>query len=195
MSETPPRTSRFGRHGMVALTCAGLVAIMVGAAYASVPLYNLFCRVTGFGGTPLVAQAEKLPAIKVLDRQLTIRFDTNIANGLPWTFRAKEPTMLVRVGEIAEATFIIENLSDKPTVGNSVYNVTPPQTGGYFTKIQCFCFDAQPLAPGERLEVPVVFYVDPAFVDDRDTRGLGVITLSYTYFPHVGGGSGVGGEG
>ncbi|WP_108658519.1 cytochrome c oxidase assembly protein [Acuticoccus kandeliae] len=186
MSEDAPRPAP-NRHRFVALACAAFVCLMVGAAYAAVPLYNLFCAVTGFAGTPSIAKVEALPAIEVLDRQLTIRFDTNVANGLPWRFRPKERTMVVRVGEIAEATFIIENLSDKPTVGNSVYNVTPFQGGGYFTKVQCFCFNALPLGPREKIEVPMVFYVDPAFDKDRDARGIGVITLSYTYFPHVGG--------
>ena len=180
MSKRPPP------HLRVALSCVAFVAVMVGAAYASVPLYDLFCRVTGFDGTPSIASVEAVPGLEVGEREITIRFDANVAPGLPWTFRPAQRTMDVRVGEVSEMAYVIENTSDRPTVGSSTYNVTPYQGGGYFTKIQCFCFTAQPLAPGEQREVPVVFYVDPAFAEDENAHGVSVITLSYTFYPAVG---------
>lgn len=184
---TAPDSSTVGRrHARVALACVAFVALMVGAAFAAVPLYDLFCRVTGFDGTPSIARVEAVPGLVPGEREVTIRFDTNVAAGLPWRFTPTERTKRVRVGEVHETTYVIENLTDRPTVGTAVFNVTPFQGGGYFTKIQCFCFEAQPLGPGERLEVPVVFYVDPAFDEDRSARGVSVITLSYTYFPHKG---------
>jgi len=181
------RSTTGRRHARVALACTAFVAVMVGAAFAAVPLYDLFCRVTGFDGTPSVARVEAVPGLVPGEREVTIRFDANVANGLPWRFEPTERTKTVRVGEVHETTYVIENLTNEPTVGQSVYNVTPFQGGGYFTKIQCFCFEAQPLAAGERLEVPVVFYVDPEFDEDRSAKGVSVITLSYTFFPHKGG--------
>lgn len=180
----PDRAGR--NHTTVALACVAFVAVMVGAAFAAVPLYDLFCRVTGFDGTPSVATVEAVPGLEVGEREVTVRFDTNVANGLPWRFEPTERSMTVRVGEVRETTYVIENLTDEETVGQAVYNVTPFQGGGYFTKIQCFCFDAQPLGPGERLEVPVVFYVDPEFDENRSAKGVKVITLSYTFFPYKG---------
>jgi cytochrome c oxidase assembly protein subunit 11 len=170
---------------IVPVACAAFVALMVGASFAAVPLYDLFCRVTGFGGTPAVASVDVVPGLQPRDREVTIRFDANVANGLPWTFTPARP-MTVRVGEVAEASYVIENRSSRPTVGTTVFNVTPPQTGGYFTKIQCFCFNVMPLGPGERQEVKVVFYVDPAFDDDPEAHGTHVLTLSYTVFPAPG---------
>lgn len=174
------------RHATVAFACAAFVAIMVGAAYAAVPLYELFCRVTGFDGTPSIAAVEAVSGLEVGEREVAIRFDANIAADLPWRFKPLQRTMTVRVGEVVEADYVIENLSDEATLGSAVYNVTPFQGGGYFTKIQCFCFDAQPLGPREERVVPVVFYVDPAFAEDDDAAGVSVITLSYTFFPTVG---------
>lgn len=181
MSARPPR-----RMVLVPVVCLLTVGIMTGAAFAAVPLYDLFCRVTGFGGTPAVASVEVIPGLVARDREVTIRFDANVANGLPWTFTPLARSMKVRVGEVVEATYVIENRSDRRTVGTSVYNVTPPQTGGYFTKIQCFCFSAMPLEAGERQEVTVVFFVNPAFDDDPDADGTHVLTLSYTFFPAPG---------
>lgn len=174
------------KHARVALACAAFAATMVGAAYAAVPLYELFCRVTGFDGTPSIAVAPA-PEMKPLEREITIRFDSNVMPGLPWRFTPEVRSMTVKIGEVAEANYIIENVSAKDTVGMAVYNVTPFQGGGYFTKIQCFCFGAQPLAAKERLEVPVVFYVDPSFDEDPDADGVSVITLSYTFYPFAGG--------
>ncbi|MEO1105346.1 MAG: cytochrome c oxidase assembly protein [Pseudomonadota bacterium] len=175
-------SSQNRRHGIVALSCVAFVCVMVGAAYAAVPLYDWFCRVTGFGGTPSVASVEVVPGLEMRDREITIRFDTNVAPGLPWKFRPKERTMTVRIGEVAQAMYVIENVSSERTIGTAAFNVTPFQGGGYFTKIECFCFQAQPLEAGETREIPVVFFVDPEFDDDRDADGITQITLSYTYF-------------
>ncbi|UOM32835.1 cytochrome c oxidase assembly protein [Acuticoccus sp. I52.16.1] len=170
------------RHIRIALACAAFVSLMVGAAFASVPLYDLFCRVTGFDGTPSIATVEAVPGLEVGERELTIRFDANIQSNLPWTFKPVQRTMKVKVGEVVTAEYEITNLSDEHTVGQSVYNVTPFQGGGYFTKIDCFCFTAQPLEANETRRIPVVFYVDPEFDEDRDAKNVHVITLSYTFF-------------
>jgi len=190
---TPAPSSGGPNHAKVAAACVAFVGLMVGAAFAAVPLYDLFCRVTGFDGTPSVARVEAVDALQVGDREVTVRFDTNVANGLPWDFEVARNTMRVRVGEVAEVTYVIENKADERIVGQPVYNVTPFQGGGYFTKVQCFCFDAMPLEAGERVEVPMVFYIDPAFAQDEDADGVNVITLSYTYFPYKGDASQVSG--
>lgn len=178
------------RHLAVALGCVLFVSVMVGAAYAAVPFYNWFCSVTGYDGTPSIAKVDALPGVKPIDRELTIMFDANVAPGLPWRFKPLQRTIKVRIGEIAEVRYEVENLSDEDTVGRSTYNITPFQGGGYFTKVDCFCFDAQPLAAGEKREMPVVFYVDPSFDDDKDADGVKFLTLSYTFFrvePEAGG--------
>ncbi|ORE92935.1 cytochrome c oxidase assembly protein [Acuticoccus yangtzensis] len=176
------RTGGSRRHAKVALACTAFVSIMVGAAFASVPLYDLFCRVTGFDGTPSVASIEAVPGLKVGEREVTIRFDSNIQSDLPWTFTPSQRTMKVHVGEVVTAEYEITNLTDEYTVGRAAYNVTPFQGGGYFTKVDCFCFTAQPLEPNETRKIPVVFYVDPAFDEDPDAKGVHVITLSYTFY-------------
>ncbi|XWN31734.1 MAG: cytochrome c oxidase assembly protein [Devosia sp.] len=186
MTDNAPANPSSKNHAKVALACVAFVAFMVGAAYASVPLYDLFCRVTGFGGTPSIATVEAVEGIELRDREITVRFDANMAKGLPWTFRPVQRTMTVRIGEVAQADYVIENVSKTDTVGTAVYNVSPYQGGGYFTKIECFCFGAQPLAAGERRVVPVVFYVDPGFDDDKNADGVSVLTLSYTFFPFMG---------
>lgn len=171
----------------VAFACAAFVATMVGAAYAAVPLYDLFCRVTGFDGTPSIALAPS-PEMTPLDRTVTIRFDANIAPGLPWRFTPDQRTMDVKIGQVAAATYTIDNPTDEDTVGTAVYNVTPFQGGGYFTKIECFCFGAQPLKAGEKQSVTVLYYVDPSFDTDPNAQGITTITLSYTFFPYQGSG-------
>ncbi len=178
MSSPTPR-----RHSVIAFACVGFVAVMVGAAYASVPFYNWFCSVTGFDGTPSIASVETVPGLVARDREITIRFNANVAPGLPWRFKPVQSTIKLHVGEVVEIRYEVENLSNEDTVGRSVFNVTPFQGGGYFTKIDCFCFTAQALAPKEKREMPVVFYVDPSFDDDKDADGVSVLTLSYTFFP------------
>jgi cytochrome c oxidase assembly protein subunit 11 len=168
------------RDLLVAGGCGVFVAVMVAMAYASVPLYNWFCRATGFGGTTQVAKAA--PG-RVLDRRITVRFDANVTGGLPWKFEPVEQSIDVRLGEVVTVLYRVTNESARETVGQASYNVTPPTTGSYFTKINCFCFTEQRLAAGERREMPVVFYVDPALADDSEQNDLNTITLSYTMYP------------
>jgi cytochrome c oxidase assembly protein subunit 11 len=167
------------RHRAVALSLAAFVAAMVGAAYAAVPLYDWFCRTTGFGGIPLVAKhAPEAP----IARRITVRFDGNVA-GLPWTFAPEKREIELAVGETVLAHYVAKSLADRETTGIASYNVSPPEAAGYFDKIQCFCFTDQKLSPGERVDMPVVFFIDPAIDQDPDLKSLRVITLSYTFFP------------
>ena len=165
---------------IVAAACGAFVAMMVGMAYAAVPLYNWFCRTTGFGGTTQVASAA--PA-GMLDRRITVRFDANVGPGLPWRFAPEVNSVDLRIGEVATVYYTITNESARPTAGQAAYNVTPTTVGGYFDKINCFCFTEQRLAPGEKREIAVVFFVDPALAKDSDQDDLNTITLSYTFYP------------
>jgi cytochrome c oxidase assembly protein subunit 11 len=179
MGTSPHVTTEASRHARVALMCAAIVVGMGGLAWASVPLYRLFCQVTGFGGTTMKAAK---PSDRVLDRTITVRFDRNIGPGLAWTVEPLVNTMDVRIGETALAFYRATNISDRPVVGTSSFNVTPEQAGGFFNKLECFCFTEQTLAPGESIDMPVSFFVDPAIVDDRDGRSIAQITLSYTFY-------------
>jgi len=156
------------------------VAVMVGAAYAAVPLYTWFCRVTGFAGTTQVAASG--PA-QVLDRKITVRFDANVSGGLPWRFEPEQTAIETKIGEVVTVMYRVTNESARETVGQAVYNVTPLTVGVYFQKINCFCFTEQRLKPGETRDMPVVFYVDPALARDSDQAGLDTITLSYSFYP------------
>ena len=153
---------------------------MVGAAYASVPLYNWFCRTPGFAGTTQVAQ--QAPD-RVLGRTLTIRFDSNVTPGLPWKFLPEQNTVTVRIGEVTTVHYKVINEAARTITAQASYNVSPPQVGAYFDKINCFCFTQQTMKPGETREMAVVFYVDPAIAQDRDQDTLNTITLSYTFYP------------
>ena len=164
------------RDVIVAASCGAFVAMMVGAAYASVPLYSWFCKTTGFGGTTQVA--ERAPD-QILGRELTIRFDSNVAPGLPWRF---EPEVKVRIGEVTTVHYKVINQAAREITAQASYNVSPPQVGGYFNKINCFCFTQQTLKAGETREMAVVFYIDPEIVKDRDQNDLNTITLSYTFY-------------
>jgi cytochrome c oxidase assembly protein subunit 11 len=167
------------RHSILALSLVGLVAGMVGLSFASVPLYRVFCQVTGYGGVP--QRAEKAPG-EVLDRTVTIRFDGNVDRSLPWTFAPVQQTMDVKIGETALAFFKASNNSSVPVSGRAIFNVSPELASRYFTKIECFCFKQQTLAAGQTVEMPVTFFVDPKFVDDEDTKDIAEITLSYTFY-------------
>jgi len=156
-----------------------VAAGMVGAAYAAVPLYQLFCQVTGYGGTPSVRTEA---ASQILDEYVTVRFDSNVAPGMPWEFKPLQREMRLRIGETGMAFYEAYNPSDKTVGGTATYNVAPDQAGYYFSKIQCFCFTEQVLKPHERVEMPVVFYVDPEIVKDSDAGRIRNITLSYTFF-------------
>jgi cytochrome c oxidase assembly protein subunit 11 len=162
-----------------ALRLGGVVAVMLGLSFAAVPLYDWFCRVTGYGGTTTVAAAGGA-APEVLDRTIRVRFDANTAAGMPWTFRPMTRTMDVRLGESALVFYEASNPTDAPVAGTASYNVAPFAAGSHFAKIACFCFELQVLGPGERIEMPVSFYVDPAILDDPEARGAPSITLSYT---------------
>jgi cytochrome c oxidase assembly protein subunit 11 len=162
----------------VAVICASIVFGMLGMSYAAVPLYQLFCQVTGFGGT---TQRVEKPSAVVLDRVINVRFDANVAPGLGWTFEPLQRTVDVKIGENALAFYRATNVSDKPLTGTSVFNVYPDVTGAYFNKMQCFCFTEQTLQPGESIEMPVSFFVDPAMVTDKDADKVKNITLSYTF--------------
>lgn len=166
-------------HRLVAAACAVFGVSMLGVAYAAVPLYDMFCRITGFGGTPIVASAA--PAT-VSDREISVRFDGNVAPGLNWRFTPVQREMKVKVGETALAFFRVKNRSDEAQWGMATYNVTPNVTGGYFNKMHCFCFDRQQLAAGEEMDMPVQFFIDPSIVEDATMNGVNTITLSYTFF-------------
>jgi cytochrome c oxidase assembly protein subunit 11 len=166
------------RDARVGAICGAVAVGMVGLAYAAVPLYTLFCQVTGFGGT---TQRAKAPSAVVLDRTITVRFDANVAPGLGWRFEPVQRTVDVRIGENALIFYRATNTTKGVLVGTSTFNVTPEAAGIYFQKLECFCFKEQMLEPGESIEMPVSFYVDPRLASDPDTRGLTQITLSYTF--------------
>jgi cytochrome c oxidase assembly protein subunit 11 len=181
MSTPGPRTRATQRRDLaVAAACGVFVAAMVGAAYAAVPFYNWFCRVTGFAGTTQVATAA--PGT-VLDRTITVRFDANVIGGLPWKFQPERTAINVKLGEVVTVNYTVVNEAARETAGNAVYNVAPLNFGVHFQKINCFCFTEQRMKPGERRDMPVVFYVDPALAQDADARNLDTITLSYTFYP------------
>lgn len=168
------------RNLRTARRLAVVVPVMLALSFAAVPLYRLFCQVTGYGGTPTTA--ESAPG-QILDRTVTVRLDANTAPGMPWTFRPAVRDVTLRLGETALVFYEAENLSDKPTGGSATFNVTPDGAGVHFVKIACFCFQEQVLGPNERIEMPVTFYVDPGLVDDPEAQGITEITLSYTMFP------------
>ncbi|WP_417478846.1 cytochrome c oxidase assembly protein [Maricaulis maris] len=153
--------------------------VMVGAAYASVPLYNLFCQVTGYGGTTQVAVGE---AGEILDREVTVFFDANTNRSLPWTFEPAQRSMTVHLGETALAYYTATNNSSQPVTGVATFNVAPYKAASYFSKLECFCFTEQTLQPGESIEMPVLFFIDPLMDEERRLDDVTGITLSYTFF-------------
>jgi cytochrome c oxidase assembly protein subunit 11 len=175
-----PRKPRIGRDAAVAAACGVFVAFMVGAAYAAVPFYDWFCRVTGFNGTTQVAT--QMPS-GMLERSIAVRFDSNVMGGLPWKFEPEKTEINVRIGEVVTAYYTVTNLAARSTLGQASYNVTPLTAGIHFQKINCFCFTEQRFAPGEKREMAVVFYVDPALAADSEHDQLSTITLSYTFYP------------
>ncbi len=177
MSQDRSTAHRQRRDMIVAASCGVFVAAMVGMAYAAVPLYDWFCRTTGFGGRTQVATAAPQGAP---GRAITIRFDANVAGGLPWRFEPEQNAIEARIGEVVTVNYLVTNLAARATTGQASYNVSPPTSGIYFQKINCFCFTDQRLSPGEKREMPVVFYVDPALANDAELGALNAITLSYT---------------
>jgi cytochrome c oxidase assembly protein subunit 11 len=182
-SRRETKSSRRGltRDATVAAICGFVVVLMVGAAYAAVPFYNWFCRATGFNGTTQVATS--VPSGAPLDRKIAIRFDSNVAGGLPWKFEPEQTEIEVRIGEVTTVFYKVTNQSARTTAGQAAYNVAPLTVGSYFEKINCFCFTEQTMAPGETRQMPVVFYVDPSIVKDSENDSLNTITLSYTFYP------------
>jgi cytochrome c oxidase assembly protein subunit 11 len=169
------------RDAVVAAICGFVVVLMVGASYAAVPFYNWFCRATGFNGTTQVAEAA--PRSAPLARKIAVRFDSNVAGGLPWKFEPEKTQIGIKIGEVVTVYYTVTNQSARTTTGQAAYNVAPLTVGAYFQKINCFCFTEQTMAPGETRQMPVVFYVDPALAKDSDNDGLNTITLSYTFYP------------
>jgi cytochrome c oxidase assembly protein subunit 11 len=177
VSPAPPAPR--GNPARTALICVGVAFGMLGASFAAVPLYDLFCRVTGFGGKPIIGTAA---AGKILDRTMAVRFDANVAPGLGWAFEAESPEIKVNIGATQTVFYKITNRSQRTVTGIATYNVAPAQGAAYFVKIQCFCFTEHTLKPGESFEAPVVFYIDPDIAQNRELDGVHAITLSYTYF-------------
>jgi cytochrome c oxidase assembly protein subunit 11 len=168
------------RNSTVVASCLAVVFGMVGLSYAAVPLYDLFCRATGYGGTP--QRADAAPTT-ISERVITVRFDTNTDAALPWTFQPEKRSVQVKVGENRLVFFQAVNNSDRPIVGHATFNVVPDRAGRYFSKIQCFCFTEQKLNPGQSVEMPVSFFIAPEILTDRDGDSIQEITLSYTFYP------------
>ena len=175
------------RHLRTALTAGAIALGMAGLAYASVPLYRVFCQVTGFGGTTMKVDAASAPGADQLKalrgRTIKVRFDGNVRGGLPWQFAPAQGPVDVKIGEQNMAFYRASSSASGPTTGSATFNVTPAAAGQYFAKIQCFCFNEQTLAPGQTVDMPVVFYVDPAILDDPDAKDIDEITLSYSFYP------------
>ncbi|MDR3512538.1 MAG: cytochrome c oxidase assembly protein [Caulobacteraceae bacterium] len=176
-----PSDPAAARNGRVVLICVTVLALMTGAAFASVPLYRAFCQATGFSGAvPTATKASRV----VLERRVTVRFDTNVRD-LPWSFAPVENQQSIHIGESGLAFFKVTNNSDKPLTGRAAYNVAPLQAGAYFRKLQCFCFNDQTIAAHTTVQFPVVYFVDPGFAKDPDMNGMSDVTLSYTFYPSV----------
>jgi cytochrome c oxidase assembly protein subunit 11 len=175
------KRSQQGNKRTTAIVLSGLVIGMSGLSFASVPLYRLFCEVTGYGGTPKTAGASH--SAGAVDRIVTVRFDSNVNSGLPWRFRPEQREVTVNLGAERLIHYEAANLSDRPVSGTATFSVTPYKAAQYFTKIECFCFTEQRLEPGQTVSMPVIFYVDPVMLEDRNARDVTVITLSYTFFP------------
>jgi cytochrome c oxidase assembly protein subunit 11 len=171
---------RSPRHLPVVAVCVVLVLAMAGLSFAAVPLYRLYCQVTGYQGT---TQRAAKPSDVVLDRTVTVHFDANVAADLPWKFEPVQSSLDVKIGENTLAFYRATNNSDKVTVGSAVFNVAPDAVGPHFNKVQCFCFTEQRLEPGQTVEMAVSFFVDPTFATDEETKSLPELTLSYSFYP------------
>ncbi len=184
MSFAPGLEAAKRRTGWLAALAA---ALMIGAAYAAVPLYQLFCQVTGYAGTTSRADAAAVPDAAQLaalgGRTINVRFDATMGAGLAWRFQPKEAVNKVRIGEKVLAFYTATNLSGQPTTGRAVFNVSPDTAGAYFRKVECFCFTEQTLAAGEKVDMPVVYFIDPSILDDPSANRISEITLSYTFYP------------
>jgi cytochrome c oxidase assembly protein subunit 11 len=167
-------------NGMIVLMCLSFVIGMGAMSYATVPLYRMFCQVTGFNGT---TQRVEQASTVILDKHIRVTFDANVASGVPWDFKPMQREVDPKIGETIMIKFLAENKSDQPTRAQAIFNVSPIEAGAYFNKVQCFCFNETDLAPGEKREMPVVFYVDPDITKAPETRDIGTLTLSYTFYP------------
>ncbi len=181
-----PQPYRRGRsNARIGLIFAGVAVGMVGLAFASVPLYRLFCQVTGYGGTPMVVSDASGVAV-MEGHPVTVRFDASLNGRMPWRFEPLQKDITVPLGQDTLVAYRAQNTADRPMVGTATFNVTPAKAAQYFSKIECFCFTEQRLEPGESIEMPVTFYVDPAILDDPHARDVRTITLSYTFFEKKG---------
>ena len=176
VSNTPKPRSNL----VVAAACIAFFSTMIGVTYASVPLYKLFCQVTGYGGT---TQQVEQASQKILDRTITVRFDANVSPGLAWEFQPDQRDVTMRIGETTTIAYTAKNIFNTPSRGKATFNVVPELAGAYFNKLECFCFTDTTLKPGQSLDMPVVFFVDPEIVNEPDLKDLKTITLSYTFFP------------
>lgn len=174
---TSAKTERSNR--VIAVACLAFFVGMIGMAYAAVPLYQLFCQVTGYGGT---TQRVEQYSDTILDREITIRFDANVASDLPWDFKPVQRDVKIRIGETTQIAYTARNVFETPTRGRASFNVSPPMAGAYFNKVECFCFTDTELKPGETMDMPVVFFIDPEIVNVPELRTTETITLSYTFF-------------
>lgn len=179
MPSPPPSKPGLNKNAKVAIVCGVIFVAMTGAAFAAVPFYHAFCEATGFDGT--VSSKAALNTGKILDRTVSVRFDGNV-HDMPWTFGPEQQTETVRIGESKLAYFKATNNSDKPITGRALFNVVPETAAGHFHKVQCFCFDNQTIQPGQTVEFPVVYFVDDGFATDPETKPVGEITLSYTFY-------------
>jgi cytochrome c oxidase assembly protein subunit 11 len=179
MAGTDQKKKSASRNGLVAAIGLGMVVGMVGMAYASVPLYRIFCQVTGYGGTTQRAQTA---GIRVLDKTIKVRFDANTA-GVDWNFKPKQREVELKIGATRQVAYMAHNNSNRTVTGTATFNVTPQAAGAYFNKIDCFCFTEQTLRPGETADMPIVFFIDPDIVDSEELKDISTITLSYTFFP------------
>lgn len=180
MPAVQPDQKKERSNRLVAGVCVAFFGGMVGMAYAAVPLYAMFCQMTGYGGT---TQRVEQYSDRVLDRKITVRFDANVSSGLPWNFKPVQREMTMKIGETAQAHYTATNIFDTPSAGRATFNVTPEMAGAYFNKVECFCFTDTTLKPGETLDMPVVFFVDPDIADVPELKNISTITLSYTFFP------------
>ncbi len=174
-----PHAEMARKNARLGLTVLGVVLGMAALAYASVPLYDMFCRVTGFGGTTQVSST--LPGV-ILERVITVKFNADTGRNLPWIFKPEERSIDIKIGQKGLTAFSAHNKARKPTTGTAIYNVTPLKAGKYFHKIQCFCFDEQTLQAGQKVDMPVMFYIDPSLNEDPNMKDVQNITLSYTFF-------------
>ncbi|MFS8112969.1 cytochrome c oxidase assembly protein [Rhizobium jaguaris] len=181
---TTTKARSAGRNnGLVVAMCLSFVVGMSAMCAAAVPLYRIFCEVTGFNGT--TQRVDQVSSV-ILDKPVTVSFDTNVAPGVPWDFQSEQKSVTMKIGETVQVNFLVENKSDQPTRGQAIFNVTPVEAGAYFNKVQCFCFNETDLAPGEKREMPVVFYVDPEITKAEETKTITALTLSYTFYPRDG---------